>query len=141
MRNKSHGKRIEDAQVMLQGITDNKESLSNRGITDQYIENFKALTEKCVNQNGLQEKLKADLKDLTQTLSIDMDQLDAEVQFCKRGVMTDMPKTLWKAFGFIYRRRKPKPETEPENPPDESTDDNPTDNAASQKEKVKKEKS
>ena len=135
MRNKSQSKRIEDAQIMFKGLTENKESLSNRGITDQYIENFKALTDLCVTQNGEQEQLKAALKDLTQKLNDNMDQLDKEMQFCKRGVMTDMPKTLWKAFGFIYRRKK-KSNKEPENPPDE----NPTDKAVTQKEAVQKEK-
>ncbi len=135
MRNKSHGKRIEDAQVMLSGITDNKESLANRGINDEYIESFRTLTETCVNQNSEQERIKARLKDLTQELKGNMDQLDAEVQFCKRGVITNMPKTLWKAFGFIYRYSKAKSK----NQQDDTTDDNPIDNATPQNEAVKTE--
>jgi len=138
MRNKSHSKRIENAQIMLSGITDNKENLANRGINDQYIEEFKTLAETCVNQNSRQEKIKAELKDLTQELKDNMDKLDAEVQFCKRCVKINMPKTLWKAFGFIYRYRKAKPKNSPVNPPDDTTDDNTTEHTAPQNVEVKK---
>ena len=127
MRNKSYSKRIEDAQVMLSGVTQYKDNLSDRGINDEYIDKFKTLVELCVTLNNDQEQMKGTLKDLTQRFIDNMNSLDKEVQFCKRGIMINMPKTLWKAFGFLFRERKPKTESEPENPPDDPPNDPPDD--------------
>ena len=49
MRNKSYSKRIEDAQVMLSGITEFKDLLADRGIDDEYIDKLKGLIEECIN--------------------------------------------------------------------------------------------
>jgi len=136
MKKKSYSKQIVEAQVMLDGITVHKENLANRGIDDQYIDVYKTLIDKCINLNNSQEQAKANLKNLTAELTENMDQLASEYQFCKRGVITNIAKALWNAFGFIHRPRGPKSQKEPDTPPD----DNPTDNAASQKETVKKEK-
>ena len=125
MNNQSYSKRIENAQVMLSGITEHKENLANRGINDQYIESFRTLTNQCVDLNSEQEKAKATLKNLTQNLREIMIRLDKEVQFCKNGVKINIPNTLWKAFGFLHRVRKYNTGPEPDDTNDDTIDDTP----------------
>lgn len=99
----SYSEKIEDAQVMLAGIKSHKETLASRGINDQYIEKFENLTKKCVDTNNKQEKAKADLMDLTTQQNESIDELEREYQFCKRAVMTEIPKSQWKEFGMQYQ--------------------------------------
>ena len=109
------GKQIELAQVMLAGIKSHKEELALRGITDEYIEKFSALTEMCTGLNNKQEKAKADMKDATSKLNVEIKKLEKEIQYCKRVVITDIPKTLWREFGVEYRNKK-SGSTEPQEP-------------------------
>jgi hypothetical protein len=111
----SYSEKIEDARVMLAGIKSHKETLAPRGINDQYIEKFETITNTCVETNNIQEKAKADLMALTGQLNESVDELEKELQFCKRVVMTEIPKSQWKEFGMQYRygRKLPK-EEEPE---------------------------
>ena len=127
MKKKSYSKQIVEAQVMLDGITVHKEKLANRGINDEYIDGYKALIDKCINLNNSQEQAKANMKNLTAELKENMDQLASEYQFCKRGVISNIPKELWNAFGFIFRPRGPKSQKEPDNPPDDTTDQSTSD--------------
>ena len=108
----SYGKQIESAEVMLAGISSHKDALAERGVNDQYIEKFAALTKNCVETNNQQEKAKADLKNLTDTLTGLLKELEKEMQFCKRVVMSDVPKSQWREFGMQYRPRKPKNQEE-----------------------------
>jgi len=137
-KTRSYGKRIEDANVMLSGISVYIEKLTQRGIDEQYIDKFKTLLAECVEINNNQEKAKSDLKNFTNQLVVKMDALEKEVQYCKRVVKTEIAIPLWDSFGMKYRYwkrwSKSKP---PDNPPDDTNDDNPTDNAAPQKTEVK----
>jgi hypothetical protein len=103
MSKQSYAERVQNAEVMLAGIKSHKETLSPRGINDQYIEKFEALTKNCVNTNNTQEKAKADLMALTRQLEESLTELEKELQFCKRVVKTDIPKSQWKEFGMQYR--------------------------------------
>ena len=114
MPRESYGKQIEDATVMLAGIRSHKEKLEARGINDLYIEKFAALNKNCVDTNSEQEKAKAALKNLTETLIGLLKDLEKEMQFCKRVVMTEIPKSLWKEFGVHFRTRRDKPEEDKE---------------------------
>jgi hypothetical protein len=117
MSKQSYAERIKNAEVMLAGIKSHKETLAPRGINDQYIEKFETLSKKCVNTNNIQEKAKADLMELTRQLEESLTELEKELQFCKRVVKTDIPKSQWKEFGMQYRygRKKSKEEDNQEN--------------------------
>jgi uncharacterized protein with von Willebrand factor type A (vWA) domain len=114
MPRQSYGKQIEDSNVMLAGIRSHKDKLEVRGINDQYLEKFTALNKNCIDTNNQQEKAKADLKSLTETLTGLLKELEKEMQFCKRVVMTEIPKSLWKEFGIQFRIRREKPDEETE---------------------------
>ena len=117
MPRNSLSKKIEAAFVMLAGLQAHKETLDPRGINEQYIEKFSNLTNECVSINNDQEKAKADLLSLTKKLEERSDQLEKEYQFCKRVIITDMPKASWKEFGVSFRNRKPAPAPQPEETP------------------------
>jgi hypothetical protein len=114
MSRESYGKQIEDSNVMLAGIKSHKDKLEARGVNDQYIEKFAALNKNCVDTNNEQEKAKADLKNLTVTLVGLLKNLEKEMQFCKRVVMTEIPKSLWREFGIHFRTRRDRPEEDKE---------------------------
>jgi uncharacterized protein with von Willebrand factor type A (vWA) domain len=114
MPGESYGKQIEDSNVMLAGIKSHKDKLEARGINDQYIEKFALLNKNCVDTNNEQEKAKTALKNLTETLIDLLKDLEKEMQFCKRVVMTEIPKSLWKEFGIHFRTRRDKPEEDKE---------------------------
>jgi hypothetical protein len=114
MPSESYGKQIADSNVMLARIRSHKDKLEARGIDDQYIEKFTVLNKACVETNNEQEKAKAALKNLTTKLNGLVDELEKEMQFCKRVVMTEIPKSLWKEFGIHFRTRRDKPEEDKE---------------------------
>ncbi len=120
MARQNYGKKIENSNVMLSGITSHKEKLKARGIDDPYIEKFTALNRNCVEKNSEQEKAKGNLKKMTADLMEMVKELEKEMQFCKRVVMTEIPKPLWKEFGIQDRQGRPKPKEE--KPPEEKKD-------------------
>jgi len=129
----SYAKKIDDAKVMLSGINTHKQDLDARGINDPYIQKLTLLIQACVDINNTQEKAKADLATLTQSLNEQIAELDKEMKFCKRVVMSDIPTQGWREFGMVYRPRKPKPEGD--TPTDEEENTNPA--ASEKKEPVK----
>jgi len=108
----SFSKLMETAEVMLKGIQTQKDLLAGRGIDDAYIEKFKGVYQSCLDTNNLQEKAKADMAKLTETLNNNVLELKKEIQFVKRSVMTEIPKAGWREFGMIYRYRGPKNNSE-----------------------------
>jgi len=118
MSRDTYAEKIKKADLMLSGIKSKKDIMSKHGITDAYIESFSKLTETCVSLNNAHEKAKADMMDLTRQLEESLDELESEIQFCKRVVRTDIPTTQWKEFGMIYHTTKPNSKEE-ENPPEE----------------------
>jgi uncharacterized protein with von Willebrand factor type A (vWA) domain len=116
MARQTYGNQIANSTVMLAGIKSHKDKLEARGINDQYIEKFAALNKNCVDTNSDQEKAKAALKNLTETLIDLLKDLEKEMQFCKRVVMTEIPKSLWKEFGIHFRTRRDKPAEDKQDP-------------------------
>ncbi len=121
MARQTYGKKIENSNVMLSGITSHKEKLKARGIDDPYIEKFTVLNRNCVEKNSEQEKAKGNLKKMTADLMEMVKELEKEMQFCKRVVMTEIPKPLWKEFGIQERQARAKPK-EGEKSPEEKKD-------------------
>jgi hypothetical protein len=92
-----------------------------RGIDDPYIEKFTVLNRNCVEKNSEKEKAKGNLKKMTADLMEMVKELGKEMQFCKRVVMTEIPKPLWKEFGIQERQARAKPK-EGEKSPEEKKD-------------------
>ncbi len=121
MARQTYGNQIEDSNVMLSGIISHKEELKTRGIDEKYIEKFSALNKACVEKNNEQERAKGNLKKLTSDLNELVSELKKEMQFCKRVVMTDIARPLWKEFGIQYHQGITRPKEE-EKPKEEKTE-------------------
>jgi seryl-tRNA synthetase len=97
---KSYAEQIADVQVMLSGLRNNIEQLSQRGITTEFVDKLSANVSEAVTFNNEQEKLKADLKAKTSQLKTKLTEVSKTFSEAKKIVKLDIPKDRWKEFGI-----------------------------------------
>ena len=101
---KSYSKEITDAQVMLSGIKANIGILAKRKIDDEFTAGLTAIIEACIDINNEQEALKARLKEKTEALNKQIEQLQKKTSEARKIIKLDIPQASWKEFGIADKK-------------------------------------
>ena len=103
-KSKAYAEQISDAQVMKAGLAAHLDELQQRGISPQFIDTLDEQTNKAIEQNNVQEKLKADLKAATAALETMLKGLNASMSEATKVVKLQMPQQQWKEFGIKAKK-------------------------------------
>ena len=103
-KSKAYAEQISDAQVMKAGLAANLDELQRRGISQQFVATLNGRINSAIEQNNLQEKLKADLKSATAALETMLKELDASMSEAIKVVKLQIPQAQWKEFGIKAKR-------------------------------------
>jgi hypothetical protein len=104
MATKTYSKTITDTQVMVKGIKDNQEVLSQRKIDDKFADNLQADVDTCIALNNEQETLKAKLKAKTEELDAAIASMNKKSSEARKIIKLDMPQSTWREFGIEDKR-------------------------------------
>lgn len=104
MARKSQSEVIAETGVMVQGIRQNQDVLSKRGIDTTFADNLQENIDKCVTLNQEQETLKAQLKSKTEELNIAFAEMEKKSATARKIIKIDIRQSLWKEFGIADKK-------------------------------------
>ena len=96
----SYAEKINSAKLLAEGLGKHLEELSPLGLNDTFATDLENQRKAAESLNVEQEKLKADLKDTTANLNIEMKKLDNLVGRSRKLVKIEIPFPQWKEFGI-----------------------------------------
>lgn len=96
----SYAEKINSAKLLAEGLGKHLEELSPLGLNDTFVTDLENQRKAAESLNVEQEKLKADLKDTTANLNIEMKKLDNLVGRSRKLVKIEIPFPQWKEFGI-----------------------------------------
>ncbi len=97
---KSFAEIIKQAGLIATGMKDNATEVAKRGADEAFIQKIVTSTEKVVQLNNEQEKLKAALKGKTEEYSREMEELNKLISEAKKIIKLSLPQTAWVQFGI-----------------------------------------
>ncbi len=101
---KSYADVISLTEVMLNGLRNNLETVTKRGIDEVFINQLSEARSTAITMNNKQEELKADLKDQTSMLQEKMDEIYSQLSEAKKVVKLAIPQERWVEFGIQDKR-------------------------------------
>lgn len=102
--NISYAERMNQVQILLDGLKANAESIAKRGIDEEFIKTLEKHRLQCIELNSEQEKLKADLKLKTRALEEELAQMHKKFALAKKLVKIEFNQAQWIEFGIQDKR-------------------------------------
>lgn len=103
-QSRSFADQVSNAEVMLNGLRNNIETLSKRGINQEFIDQMTQLHQSVITTNNEQENLKATLKVKTDELNRSMTELLRLYAESRKLVKMELPQVQWVEFGISDKR-------------------------------------
>lgn len=103
MARKSFAEIVTSAQLLVKALNERGENLPV-GVTAEMRDKLDVSTQKAVNINAEQEKLKALLKEKTAELDKYVSETEETYAFLKKYIKMGVPKELWREFGIEDKR-------------------------------------
>jgi exopolysaccharide biosynthesis protein len=99
-KNYSYAERLDDARLLLEGISKHKEELAVVGVDDAYIQSLTQLKVDAEQIDADQERLKAELKTATDKKNKAMKKLMKAYSRTRTLVKMTFPYVAWLEFGI-----------------------------------------
>lgn len=96
----SYAEKINSAKLLAEGLGKHLDELSPLGLNETFVADLENQRKTAEALNVEQEKLKANLKDTTSSLTKEMRQLDIMVSRGRKLVKIEIPFPQWKEFGI-----------------------------------------
>lgn len=97
---KSFADVIAQAGLFATGMKDNATEVAKRGADEAFVQKIVTTTEKVVQLNNEQEKLKASLKGKTEEYTKEMEELSKLLAEARKVIKLSLPQTAWVQFGI-----------------------------------------
>ncbi|WP_454980590.1 hypothetical protein [Capnocytophaga haemolytica] len=97
---KSFADVIAQAGLIATGMKNNATEVAKRGADEAFVQKIVTTTEKVVQLNNEQEKLKASLKGKTEEYTKEMEELSKLLAEAKKVIKLSLPQTAWVQFGI-----------------------------------------
>ena len=104
IKSKSYAELISNAQVMKAGLSAHLDQLKQRGMTPEFIDALSERISNAIEQNNVQEKLKADLKAATAALDVILKEINSAMSEATKVVKLQMPQEQWKEFSIKAKK-------------------------------------
>jgi uncharacterized small protein (DUF1192 family) len=104
MSKTSYAEDIKSAEVMSAGLKNNAAQVAKSGLDEAFATGLDSKRSRVVALNNEQERLKADLKEKTETLATELAELNATVMLARKKIKLDFPKARWVEFGIDATR-------------------------------------
>jgi hypothetical protein len=96
----SYAEKINSAKLLAEGLGKHLDELSPVGLNEAYVTNLENQRKTTENLNVQQERLKAELKNTTSSLTKEIRTIDNMVSRGRKLVKIEIPFPLWKEFGI-----------------------------------------
>lgn len=103
-KSKSYAAQLASTQEMLQALKKHLDTLKQRGMTQDFLNNLGASAANLVFKNSAQEEAKAALKLATVALDAEMAQASILMQEAVKVVKLAMPQPQWVEFGIKAKK-------------------------------------
>jgi hypothetical protein len=104
MGRKTQAQEISDTEVMVNGIREHLDVLSQRKIDGAFADLLQADVERCIALNVEQETLKGKLKEKTAELDSAFSAMLSKASEARKIIKLDMPQESWREFGIEDKR-------------------------------------
>lgn len=103
-QSRSFADQVNNTEVMLNGLKNNLEILSKRGIDQEFLDQMTQLHQDVITLNNEQENLKATLKIKTDDLNRNLTELARIYAQSRKLVKMELPQVQWVEFGISDKR-------------------------------------
>ncbi len=100
----SYAELVSQAQVMAAGLKANLNEIKKRGIDEDFVAELEKNRSEAIALNDEQERLKAELKQKTETLNGKIDAINTKMSEAKKLVKLTFPQSQWIEFGIADKR-------------------------------------
>jgi hypothetical protein len=103
-RRRSFSDRLLEADLLVAGITNHIDTLTAKGMRQDYLTGLQTILQETRSINEEQEKFKAEQKECTSRLQVKATELNRAVREGQQMVKLHIPQTLWLEFGMKQKR-------------------------------------
>lgn len=100
----SYAELVSQAQVMAAGLKANLNEIKKRGIDEDFVAELEKNRSEAIALNDEQERLKAELKQKTETLNSKIDAINTKMSEAKKLVKLTFPQSQWIEFGITDKK-------------------------------------